>query len=102
LADTIIDAGYVAVIDAASLKRWQRDLLRKVADEHRVPFWIVSCEADLSMLRQRITEREQQGRDASEASQTVLEHQLAQAEPLGEDERTHLIDIDTTRTWSCL
>jgi uncharacterized protein len=102
LADTILDAGDVAVIDAASLKRWQRDLLRRVADERRVPFWIVSCEADLSILRQRITEREQQGRDASEASQTVLEGQLAQNEPLGEDERTHLIGIDTARASTCL
>ena len=86
LAGEIVSAGYAVVVDAAFLSRWQRDLLRETAAEHHVPFAIADCAAPESVLRARVKRRLEEGRDASEATIAVLEHQLATAEPLAADE----------------
>ena len=86
LARTILGAGHAVIIDAAFLKREQRERLRTVADEMHVPFVILDVQAPEAVLRRRITQREQESRDASEAGLAVLDHQLATREPLGADE----------------
>ena len=76
LANLILKAGYLTVIDAAFLLRWQRDILRQLAKERNVPFVIVSCLAKDEELRRRLLQREQAGRDSSEATLEVLMFQL--------------------------
>jgi aminoglycoside phosphotransferase family enzyme/predicted kinase len=87
LARVIVRAGCTAVVDAAFLKRWQRDLLRTAADELGVRFVIAHCSAPQSVLRERITRRLERAHDASEATLDVLASQLATEEPLGPDEQ---------------
>jgi aminoglycoside phosphotransferase family enzyme/predicted kinase len=94
-ADSILAAGHSVIVDAASLKRWQRNLLREVAGARGARFLTASCTADPALLRRRIREREQEGRDASEAGEAVLDHQIAGAESLGEDEDGQSIRLDT-------
>jgi uncharacterized protein len=94
-ADFILASGHSVVVDAASLKCWQRDLVREVASARGARFLIASCEADPSLLRRRIYEREREGRDASEASEAVLDHQIAGTESFGENERGEFIKLDT-------
>ena len=86
LARGIVEAGYAVVVDAAFLERWQRDLLRQTAAERHVPFAISDCSAPEAVLRARVRQRLEHGRDASEATIAVLEHQLASADPLAADE----------------
>ena len=86
LAGEIVTAGYPVVVDAAFLERWQRDLLRRTAAGLHVPFAILDCTAPEPVLRARVRQRLEDGRDASEATIDVLEHQLATAEPLAADE----------------
>ncbi len=76
------------MVDAAFLRRWQRDLLRDVAADVQVPFAIADCTAPEAVLRERVRQRQQSGRDASEATSEVLDHQLSSAEPLAADELT--------------
>ncbi len=97
LARAIIDAGHTAILDATFLRRAQRDRLRALAQELRAPFLILAFEASASTLRERVTIREQAGVDASEAGLAVLEHQLASAEPLADEERAQALVIDTDR-----
>src|SRR5580765_67085 len=87
LARVIVRSGYTVVVDAAFLKRWQRDLLRAVASELGVRFVIADCSAPPSVLRERVVRRLERERDASEATLDVLASQLATEEPLGPDER---------------
>ena len=87
LARIIVRAGYSVVVDAAFLKRWQRDLLRAAANELGVRFVIADCSAPQSVLRERVTRRLAQAYDASEATLDVLASQLATEEPLGPDEQ---------------
>ncbi len=86
LAETLLQASWSVVIDAAFLERWQRDLFRELAQQYGANFQILDIQADPDTLRKRVMQRTLDGRDASEADLRVLEHQLETAKPLGEDE----------------
>ena len=95
LARLAIEAGFPVVVDAAFLERWQRDLLRALAEELHAHFLILDCSAPPAVLRARVAERARQGDDASDAGLAVLEHQLRSAEPLSDEERVAALAIDT-------
>jgi uncharacterized protein len=93
LARQIAAAGYVAIIDAASLKRWQRDMFRDLGSEFGLPFVIVSVTANDATLRQRVSARVAAGNDASDADADVLDHQQRMQDPLAVDEQLSIITI---------
>jgi aminoglycoside phosphotransferase family enzyme/gluconate kinase len=95
LARAIADAGFPAIVDAAFLRRSERDLFRDLARELGLPFVIATCQATEAALRARVAARERAGADASEATTAVLERQLATQERLGEDERHAAVVFDT-------
>jgi len=88
-------AGYPVVVDAASLKAWQRELFRRVAAELDVPFLLVDCRASAAILRHRLATREASAADASEADAAVLERQVCSLDPLTETEREGCVSIET-------
>lgn len=95
-AGTLLDAGIPACVDATCLKRWQRDLLRHQAEARGLPCLMVSFEADEATLNRRIEKRAcRQGVEVA-VSQALLDHQLAELEPFGDEERLHLVHLDTT------
>ncbi|MFA7239257.1 MAG: AAA family ATPase [Sulfuricellaceae bacterium] len=96
LAQAIIAAGYPVIVDAAFLKLAERAVFQRMAADSRVPYAILDFQAPVEVLRQRIREREQAGRDASEATQAVLERQLSSAEPLAVDEIALSLKIDSS------
>ncbi|GKW50042.1 bifunctional aminoglycoside phosphotransferase/ATP-binding protein [Halomonas sp. NCCP-2165] len=96
LTGTLLEAGLPVCIDATCLARWQRDLLSHEAEARGLPQLIVSFEADEATLRRRIEKRTRRGGDPSEAGLAVLERQLATREPFAEEERCHLVHLDTT------
>jgi predicted kinase len=93
LARQIAAAGYVAIVDAASLKRWQRDMFRALAAELGVPFVIVSLTANDSTLRQRVAARASAGKDASDADSEVLDLQQRTQDPIAVDEQLSIVTI---------
>ncbi len=93
LADALLTAGQVTIVDATFLKRAHRDRFRKLAAEHRVPFAILAFEADEPVLRNRIRSRQQAGTDASEAGLAVLERHLRGLEPPTGTELTETIHV---------
>jgi hypothetical protein len=99
LAGGILADGYGAIVDAACLARWQRDLLRGAAAQAGAPHLLVECAADPEELRARVRRRGQAGTDASEATPEVLERQLRSVEPLAADETGSALIVDTGR-WS--
>jgi predicted kinase len=92
LAAVVLDAGYPVIVDAAMLRRGEREALRALAARHGVRGEIVWCEAPPAALRRRIARRDAQGRDASDATLAVLERQQALAEIPGADERVLRFD----------
>ncbi|MFN3397284.1 MAG: AAA family ATPase [Sulfurimicrobium sp.] len=87
LAREVLQAGFPAIVDAAFLKRAERDAFRALALELGIPFIILEMRATEDTLRQRVVRREQVGRDASEATLQVLESQLRGAENITPAER---------------
>lgn len=88
LACALLEAKWSVVVDAAFLKREERDTFHTVAKNHGASFSILECEAPPEELRRRITQRQN---DPSEATLEVLERQKSFVEPLGVDERTFVI-----------
>jgi predicted kinase len=85
-------AGWSVVVDAAFLKRAERDAFRALARALGVPFAILAPVAEPDQLRARIQARQAQGHDASEATVEVLEQQMQWIEPLEPDERALLLE----------
>ncbi len=97
LARRTIQAGYSSIVDATFLKHQQRQLFHDLAQELGVPFVILHFHADETLLRQWIIERQAAGKDASEATIEVLNHQLKTEQPLTDDEADRVIAIDSGR-----
>ena len=94
LARIILRAGSPVIVDAAFLKRHQRDQLRVVADQTRVRFVILDVQTPESVLRLRLQRRVPYEREVSEADLAVLDHQLASHEPLTADEQRQVLVVD--------
>jgi aminoglycoside phosphotransferase family enzyme/predicted kinase len=96
LARFLIEGGYTAIVDAAFLRRNERDRFRQLARQLGVPFVLLHFSADENTLRQRIRARQDSGHDPSEAGVEVLEAQLRSQEPLDSDECLHTVTIETS------
>jgi uncharacterized protein len=94
-ARDVVESGYGVIVDAAFLRRAERDELRALALELGASFLIASCRASEAALRGRVARRQAAVSDASEAGVSVLENQLATQEALGDDELAHAAVIDT-------
>jgi predicted kinase len=94
IATDLIDGDATVIVDGAFLLRWQRDLFRDRARDRRVPFVVLDFTADEATLRDRIRGRARGARDASDADERVLEHQLRTREALNRDELDAAVTID--------
>jgi aminoglycoside phosphotransferase family enzyme/predicted kinase len=97
VARGIVQSGFPAIVDAAFLKRRERAAFHELAQESSVPFVILDVTAPENLLRERVEQRIQRGRDASEADIAVLENQLRNSEPLDDSELAVTIGVDTER-----
>lgn len=97
LAREVIEAGYPVIVDATFLDRADRVRFADLAAKLCVPFAILDCEADPDILRARITARQSETGNVSDADLAVLEAQLARAAPLTPDERAVSLSISPGR-----
>lgn len=95
LARGLLAAGCNVIADASFLKREDRQRFARLADELGVPFVLVEARAPERELRRRLRQREQTGRDASEADEAVLERQLLTADEPDADERRRTVKAVT-------
>lgn len=102
LAQTIISAGYPAIIDAAFLKQAQRQAFQDLAKKLGVPFAILDFHCDPRQLQERIRARQRGNQDASDAGLAVLEHQQAIQEPLTNADQERAILIETSQPQNSL
>jgi len=95
LARQVLDAGFPVVVDAASLKFWQREIFRSQARAQGVRFRLLSCRAAETILQARLLARKQGGSDASDADVAVLRQQLQSSEPLTDVEQAAAWFVDS-------
>ena len=84
------------IVDAANLRRVERELFLAAGREHAADVVIVHCTAPLDVLKQRVAERAAAGADASEATVSLLDRQPSYWEPFSPDELRHVIEVDTS------
>jgi len=96
VAREVLAAGYSVIVDATFLDRDARALFLALADSAQVPCHILSFEAPLPVLRERVRQRALVGGGASEADVAVLDAQWARAHPLQPHEEAITLHVDTT------
>jgi len=92
-----LSAGFFVIVDATFLNSEARSHFVGLAGRLGVPCRILSFEAPLEVLRDRVRGRSAAGGDASEASVAVLDAQWASASPLLAAEELITLHVDTTR-----
>lgn len=95
LAAAALQDGFSVIVDAANLRRDERQALRGVAAAAGVPFHLLWLSASPAQLDARIRDRAAAGGDPSEADGSVMARQLQFAEPPGADERGDATIIDS-------
>jgi uncharacterized protein len=94
-AESCLQAGFNVIVDASFLEAADRELLRGLAMRLRIPFMIVSCEADPATLSARVQARAAQRNDPSDADHQVLKAQLDKPRAFTAAEQPDVIIVDT-------
>ncbi|MDP2901586.1 MAG: AAA family ATPase [Methylovulum sp.] len=94
LAKAVMQAGFCAIVDAAFLKTARRRQFRQLAEECGVAFFILDFNVPEPVLSARISQRQAQQNDASEATIEVLHQQMQSAEPFSLDELDYVVQAD--------
>lgn len=88
LSHILLTAGFSVIVDAAFLKRDEREAFLELARQLEVPFVIASLQAPDEVLLERLRLRQN---DASEADATVLAMLQARQEPLSAPELAYTL-----------
>lgn len=94
IARDLLRAGLNVIVDAAALRRHERDELRALAAAEGADFSLVECVAPEAVLRGRIAQRMAADRDPSDATLEVLDFQLRVREPVAAAEAALTLDTD--------
>jgi len=86
------------IVDAAFLRRGERERFAALAAAAGARFSILDCHAPMAVLRARIAARRARADDASEADESVLELLAARQEPLTGAERARAIRVRSDET----
>ena len=89
-----LTCGYSVILDATFLAHAHRQQARALADRLGVGFAIIDFQASANTLRRRVQQRSQRQDDASDAGLSVLEDQLAGAQPLHANEQAAVFVFD--------
>ena len=99
LAEEILDAGYTVIVDATFLKKAQRQPFQNLASRKHIPYFILDVVASKSIMKDRVSQREKNQLDASEATVTVLEDQLRHQELFTVKELPFVVRIQNEETF---
>jgi hypothetical protein len=93
LSRNLLAAGTTVIVDAAFLKQDERDRFCQLAHEMSASFVIVALRVSTSSLRARITQRQSDSNDASEADLAVLELLQEKQEALSPLEQARAVEF---------
>ena len=95
LARTLIQAGFSVVVDATFLRKHQRELFSRLAQEQACAWFILDVFAPEAVLAERIKRRSREGHDASDATVAIMERQQEIDEHFTQAEQLHVISVDS-------
>jgi aminoglycoside phosphotransferase family enzyme/predicted kinase len=91
--ETGLRAGFDMLADASFLQQRHRALFLAMAKAVGARPLILECRAPEALLRRRVRDRARKRDDASDATESVLEHQLEHHDPLTDQERSISIPL---------
>lgn len=91
-AEQILTAGFSVIVDATFLRAQDRHDFEALAKRLELPFVIMKFTAPASVLKERVRRRLEKSRDASEATEDIVDMQLRSHEPLSDQELQYVID----------
>jgi uncharacterized protein len=94
LGVVLAQAGYVVILDAKYDRQALRQPMIAQAQEQNIPLQILHCTAPMTVLRDRLNQR--QG-DISDAGVALINSQRLQAESFTPEEQAYVTNIDTTQ-----
>ena len=95
LTENILQSGYAVIADATFLDKTWRQSFQQLASRLNLPFHILYCHADISLLEQRILQRQTDKHNISDADIVVMHRQLELIQEIDELEGRYCIDINT-------
>ena len=99
-AESVIDSGRVAVLDATFSSPDQRERAAAFAAEHRVPFLIIETRCQEACVLQRLEEREQQALDPSDAAPGYYRESVSRFVPVrGQEQGAHIVVATDAPSW---
>jgi len=93
LAESIVTAGFTAIVDATFLRQQQRQPFLSLAARLGVPVTIAHCTAPMDELQRRVQQRAADGHDASDAGADVVSAQQRHLEPLTSEEQAVAVTL---------
>jgi uncharacterized protein len=93
----VLGGGMPVIVDATFQRRTERARFSALAARCAVALYVILCDAPQRVLEARITGRQHDSVDASEADLEVLRLQRARFEPIYAKENLTVIDADTTQ-----
>jgi aminoglycoside phosphotransferase family enzyme/gluconate kinase len=97
LTQNIIQSGFSVIVDATFLDAQWREKFRTLAEQLHTRFNILSCQAEPSVLEQRLLQRAQDAQNISDADISVMRQQLKNYQPLSANEQQYTTIIDAGR-----
>ena len=97
LTRDLLQSGYDVIVDATFLKQRDRAPFIHLAEILGIPYFILCCQADDQLIRQRLNQRQQDHRDISDADVEVYELQRAAGSNFNDQELPFCIQIDTSQ-----
>lgn len=94
IAASVLDSGHGVIVDATFLTAAQRAPFIALAQRRGIDVGVLAVTAEIATLEQRVRDRAQDGKDASEADTEVLGGQLRLLEPPREDEGIWVLKVD--------
>ena len=95
ITELVLNAGYSVIVDATFLDKKWRQKFRLIAEKQQIPFHILSCYAELNIIKQRLRLRQNKLNTVSDAGIEVMESQLKKIDHLDISEKKFEISIDT-------
>lgn len=96
LGTHLASQGWPVILDAKYDQQHFRKAVIAAANSHDLPLQIIHCDAPIEVLRDRVTDRQN---DISDATANLLAQQQANAESFTETEQSYVITIDTSQDW---
>lgn len=96
-AEKQILCGRGAILDATFAQRANREKVTRMAAKHNVPVFLVHCFATDATIKNRLAQREAEGRDLSDGHWEIYVEQKAACEPPSEIPVQNYLELNTVQ-----